>query len=230
MRFDLQQGFPLLTTKKIHTKAIIHELLWFLRGDTNIQYLKDNGITIWDEWADESGDIGLGYGFQWRTWMDSDGATIDQIARIIHDIKNTPDSRRLVVSAWNVSDLRYMNLLPCHCLFQFYVDDGKLSCQLYMRSCDSFLGLPFNIASYSLLTHMIAQQCDLDVGEFIWTGGDVHLYLNHIEQARLQLSREPSPLPELHLRKAPSIDDYTYEDFDIQGYMPHPAIKAEVSV
>lgn len=230
MRFDLQDGFPLVTTKEIHIKSVIHELLWFLRGDTNIKYLNDNGVHIWDSWADTNGDLGPVYGAQWVSWPDNEGGFIDQITETIQTIKNDPDSRRLVVSAWNVTDLCDMALAPCHCLFQFYVLDGKLSCQLYQRSADVFLGVPFNIASYALLTHMIAQQCDLDVGEFIWTGGDVHLYLNHIEQAVQQLCREPKRLPKLILNKAASIDDYRYEDIVIEGYDPLPAIKAEVAV
>lgn len=243
MRFDLADGFPLVTTKKIHLKSVIHELLWMLSGDTNVKYLNDNGVTIWDEWADEDGNLGPVYGAQWRSWPDSYGGYIDQIEAVVSQIKNNPNSRRMVVSAWNVADLPdesvsprlnvlegYMALAPCHCLFQFYVFDGKLSCRLDQRSCDTFLGLPFNIASYALLTHMIAQQCDLDVGEFIWTGGDVHLYLNHIEQATLQLSRDCRTLPKLNLNKAGSLFDYAYEDFEIVGYDPHPAIKAPISV
>ncbi|NBV75603.1 MAG: thymidylate synthase, partial [Methylococcaceae bacterium] len=229
MRFDLAQGFPLLTTKKLHLKSIIHELLWFLQGETNIAYLKQNGVSIWDEWADESGELGPVYGKQWRKWPTASGETIDQIAQVVEQIKRTPNSRRLIVSAWNVADLPdetqspqanvaigKMALAACHTLFQFYVADGKLSCQLYQRSCDTFLGLPFNIASYALLTHMIAQQCDLDVGDFVWTGGDVHLYLNHIEQAQLQLTRETMPLPRLQIKRRPaSIFDYEFDDFAI---------------
>ncbi|WP_019865208.1 thymidylate synthase [Methylovulum miyakonense] len=226
MRFDLSKGFPLVTTKRIHMKSVIHELLWFLKGDTNIKYLNDNGVRIWDEWADENGDLGPIYSEQWRNW---DGC-IDQIADTIAEIKRNKDSRRLVVTAWNPSDAHKVKLHWCHCLFQFYVHNGKLSCQLYQRSADTFLGVPFNIASYALLTHMIAQQCDLDVGEFIWTGGDTHLYLNHIEQAKLQLTRDPQPLPKLVLNKADSIDDYKPEDFVISGYIPYDAIKAEVAV
>ncbi|MDO4681434.1 MAG: thymidylate synthase [Lautropia sp.] len=231
MRFPLAEGFPLLTTKKLHLKSIIHELLWFLKGDTNIAYLTENGVTIWDEWADEHGNLGPIYGAQWRSWPTPDGQHIDQITRVIDGIRRTPDSRRLIVSAWNVSALPDMALPPCHAMFQFYVADGKLSCQLYQRSADIFLGVPFNIASYALLTHMVAHQCDLEVGDFIWTGGDCHLYLNHLEQARLQLAREPRPLPRLKiLRKPDSIFDYRYEDFEIEGYDPHPGIKAPIAV
>jgi thymidylate synthase len=244
MRFDLAQGFPLVTTKKVHLKSIIHELLWFLKGDTNIAYLKQNGVTIWDEWADDNGELGPVYGKQWRSWPLANGEAVDQIAQVIEQIKQTPNSRRMIVSAWNVADLPdesqspqanvaegKMALAACHALFQFYVADGKLSCQLYQRSCDTFLGLPFNIASYSLLTHMIAQQCDLEVGDFVWTGGDVHLYLNHQQQAKLQLSRQPLPLPKLHLKRKPaSIFDYVYEDFEVLDYQAHPAIKAPISV
>ena len=230
MRFNLQDGFPLVTTKKIHTKSVIYELLWFLRGDTNIQYLNDNGVHIWDKWADDNGDLGPIYGKQWRDCGNYEDGYIDQIKEVINHIRNDPNSRRLIVSSWSVPELWSMKLHPCHCLFQFYVLDGKLSCQLYQRSADVFLGLPFNIASYALLTHMVAQQCDLEVGEFIWTGGDVHLYLNHIEQAVTQLCREPRCLPQLILNKAPSIFDYRYEDIVIEGYNPLPAIKAEVAV
>lgn len=231
MRFDLNDGFPVVTTKKIHLKSVIHELLWFLRGDTNIAYLKEHGVSIWDEWADEKGDLGPVYGKQWRSWEAPSGERIDQIAAALETLKRAPDSRRIIVNAWNVGDLNAMALTPCHALFQLYVADGKLSCQLYQRSADVFLGVPFNIASYALLTHMFAQQCDLGVGEFIWTGGDTHLYVNHIEQAKLQLSREPHALPRLSLaRKPPSIFDYRYEDFIIQGYKSHPAIKAPVAV
>lgn len=231
MRFDLSEGFPLVTTKKCHLRSIIHELLWFLQGDTNTQYLKDNGVSIWDEWADENGNLGPVYGAQWRSWPSPDGQHIDQISQIIDQIKNDPDSRRIIVSAWNVSELSKMALAPCHAFFQFYVADGKLSCQLYQRSCDVFLGLPFNIASYALLTHMVAQQCDLEVGEFVWTGGDTHLYSNHLEQTKLQLSREPRALPTLKIKRRPeSIFDYRFDDFEIEGYDPHPHIKAPVAI
>ncbi|WP_026957662.1 thymidylate synthase [Aliagarivorans taiwanensis] len=231
MRFDLSEGFPLVTTKKCHLRSIIHELLWFLQGDTNTQYLKDNGVSIWDEWADENGNLGPVYGAQWRSWPSPDGQHIDQISQIIDQIKNDPDSRRIIVSAWNVSELSKMALAPCHAFFQFYVADGKLSCQLYQRSCDVFLGLPFNIASYALLTHMVAQQCDLEVGEFVWTGGDTHLYSNHLEQTKLQLSREPRALPTLKIKRKPeSIFDYRFDDFEIEGYDPHPHIKAPVAI
>ena len=231
MRFDLQQGFPLLTTKKLHTRSIIHELLWFLRGDTNVAYLHEHGVTIWDEWADATGDLGPVYGKQWRSWPTADGKTIDQLSVILQEIKTNPDSRRLLVSAWNVGELAHMALMPCHALFQFYVADGRLSCQLYQRSADVFLGVPFNIASYSLLTHMVAQQCDLQVGEFIWTGGDCHLYLNHLEQAKLQLTRQPFPLPKLEIaRKPESLFTYQYDDFHFLNYHCHPAIKAPIAV
>ncbi|MFQ1012793.1 thymidylate synthase [Gilliamella apicola] len=231
MRFNLQDGFPLVTTKKCHLRSIIHELLWFLKGDTNIKYLKDNKVTIWDEWANENGDLGPVYGKQWRAWTAPDGQHIDQISQLIDQIKTDPDSRRLIISAWNVGELEQMALAPCHAFFQFYVVDGKLSCQLYQRSCDVFLGLPFNIASYSLLIHMIAQQCNLDVGDFVWTGGDTHLYSNHLEQTHLQLSRTPRALPKLVIRrKPPTIFDYEFEDFDIIDYDPYPAIKAPVAV
>lgn len=244
LRFDLQQGFPLVTTKKIHVKSIIHELLWFLRGDTNLAYLHEHKVSIWDEWADADGELGPVYGYQWRSWPVADGRHIDQIQQVIEQLKKTPNSRRLIVSAWNVADLPdesispqqnvaqgKMALAPCHALFQFYVADGKLSCQLYQRSCDTFLGVPFNIASYALLTHMVAQQCDLEVGDFIWTGGDVHLYLNHQEQAKLQLSREPYELPKLQINRKPaSLFDYRYEDFEIVDYRSHEPIKAAISV
>ncbi|MEY8709968.1 thymidylate synthase [Mangrovibacter phragmitis] len=231
MRFNLQEGFPLVTTKRCHLRSIIHELLWFLKGDTNIAYLRDNNVTIWDEWADEKGDLGPVYGKQWRAWPTPDGEHIDQITRVIEQLKNDPDSRRIIVSAWNVSELDKMALAPCHAFFQFYVADGKLSCQLYQRSCDVFLGLPFNIASYALLVHMVAQQCDLIPGDFVWTGGDTHLYMNHLEQANLQLTREPRPLPELVIKRKPaSIFDYQFDDFAIEGYDPHPAIKAPVAI
>ena len=231
MRFDLQAGFPLVTTKKLHLRSIIHELLWFLRGDTNIQYLKDNGVSIWDEWADENGELGPVYGYQWRSWPAPNGQSIDQISQLIEQIKSNPDSRRLIVSAWNPALVDEMALPPCHCLFQFYVANGKLSCQLYQRSADIFLGVPFNIASYALLTHMVAQVCGLQVGDFVHTLGDAHLYHNHIEQAKLQLSREPRPLP--HLRLNPEVKDlfgFCYDDFTIEGYDPHPHIKAEVAI
>lgn len=230
MRFNLQNGFPLVTTKKLHLRSIIHELLWFLKGDSNIRYLHENGVTIWDEWADENGDLGPVYGVQWRNWRGTD-KTVDQIAELVHTIKTNPDSRRMIVTAWNVAELPKMALPPCHMMFQVYVADGKLSCQLYQRSCDIFLGVPFNIASYSLLTHMLAQQCDLGVGDFVWTGGDCHLYNNHFDQVRLQLSREPRPYPKLVIKRRPdSIFDYKFEDFEIVGYDPHPAIKAPVAV
>lgn len=231
MRFDLSKGFPLVTTKKVHLKSIIYELLWFLRGDTNIKYLNDNGVTIWDEWADAEGNLGPVYGKQWRAWQSADGNTIDQMSNLIKEIKNNPDSRRLIVSAWNVGELSKMRLPPCHLLFQFYVSHKKLSCKLIQRSADAFLGVPFNIASYALLTHMIAQQCDLEVGEFIWSGGDCHIYSNHIEQVKEQLSREPYPLPQLIIkRKPPSLFEYEYADFEINNYVCHPAIKAPVAV
>ena len=231
MRFDLQQGFPLVTTKKLHLRSIIYELLWFLNGDTNIKYLKDNGVKIWDEWADENGDLGPVYGEQWRSWKKPDGSTIDQISNVLEQIKNNPNSRRLMVVAYNPGVADEMALPPCHSLFQFYVANGKLSCQLYQRSADIFLGVPFNIASYALLTHMMAEQAGLDVGEFIWTGGDTHLYSNHFEQAKEQLSREPLPLPKLKIKRKPdSLFDYDFEDFEIVGYESHPHIKAPVAV
>ncbi len=231
MRFDLGQGFPLVTTKKLHLRSIIHELLWFLSGDSNIRYLKENGVSIWDEWADENGDLGPVYGVQWRSWPTPDGRKIDQIQQVMDQLRNSPDSRRIILSAWNVAEIDNMALPPCHCLFQFYVADGKLSCQLYQRSCDIFLGVPFNIASYALLTHMLAQQADLNVGEFIWTGGDCHLYLNHLEQADEQLVRDPLPLPTLAIkRRPPSIFDYEFDDFEILNYEAHPHIKAAVAV
>ena len=232
MRFDLQQGFPLVTTKKVHLKSIIYELLWFLRGDGNARWLQERGVTIWDEWANpETGDLGPVYGVQWRSWPTPDGGHIDQIAQVLQQIKATPDSRRLIVSSWNVAELDKMALMPCHAFFQFYVAGGKLSCQLYQRSADIFLGVPFNIASYALLTHMVAQQCDLQVGEFIWTGGDCHIYSNHHEQVELQLSREPRPYPQLHIRRKPAdIFGYAFEDFEVSGYDPHPAIKAPVAI
>ena len=231
MRFDLQDGFPLVTTKQLHLRSIIHELLWFLRGDTNVRYLHDHQVTIWDEWADERGDLGPVYGKQWRSWGTADGRQIDQLARVVAEIKKNPNSRRLLVSAWNVGELDAMALLPCHALFQFYVAEGRLSCQLYQRSADALLGVPFNIASYALLVHMVAQQCDLAPGELIWTGGDCHLYLNHLEQADLQLSRTPYPLPELEIRRRPpSLFEYTFEDFEIRNYRHHAAIKAPIAV
>lgn len=231
LRFDLREGFPLLTTKKLHIRSIIHELLWFLSGDTNIRYLKENGVTIWDEWADENGDLGPVYGAQWRSWKGADGRTIDQISEVIEQIKTNPNSRRLLVSAWNVAELDRMKLPPCHYAFQFYVENGMLSCMWQQRSVDTFLGLPFNIASYALLTHMVAQQCDLQPKELIFTGGDVHLYMNHIEQAKLQLTREPRPLPKLIIKRKPaSIFEYRFEDFEIVDYDPHPHIKADVSI
>ncbi len=231
MRFRLQDGFPLLTTKKLHTRSIIHELLWFLQGDTNIRYLKENGVSIWDEWADENGDLGPVYGKQWRRWETADGRSVDQITRLVEGIRRNPDSRRHLVTAWNPGEVDNMALPPCHALFQFYVANGRLSCQLYQRSADIFLGVPFNIASYALLTHMIAQACDLAPGDFIWTGGDCHLYLNHLEQAREQLSREPRPLPQLRIN--PAVKDvfaFRFEDFTLEGYDPHPHIKAPVAV
>ncbi|WP_028389424.1 thymidylate synthase [Legionella fairfieldensis] len=231
MRFKLSDGFPLVTTKKLHTRSIIHELLWFLRGDTNIAYLHEHGVTIWDEWADAKGDLGPVYGQQWRSWPAADGRKIDQLSQVLHQLQTTPDSRRMLVSAWNVGELDKMALMPCHALFQFYVAENRLSCQLYQRSADVFLGVPFNIASYALLTHMIAQQCNLEVGDFIWTGGDCHLYLNHLEQARRQLQREPLPLPELVItRKPDSLFNYQFEDFQWINYQSHPAIKAPVAV
>jgi thymidylate synthase len=231
MRFPLAEGFPLVTTKKLHLKSIVHELLWFLSGSTNVGYLKAHGVSIWDEWADERGELGPVYGHQWRSWPTPDGGHVDQVADLMKRLKADPDSRRLIVSAWNVADLPRMALAPCHALFQFYVADGRLSCQLYQRSADVFLGVPFNIASYALLTEMIAQQCELAPGDFVWTGGDCHLYLNHLEQAREQLSREPYPLPRLSIRRRPpSIFDYAYDDFEIVGYRAHPHIKAPVAV
>jgi thymidylate synthase len=231
MRFDLSQGFPLLTTKKLHLKSILYELLWFLRGDTNIGYLHDHGVTIWDEWADENGDLGPIYGAQWRAWRGSDGRVHDQISRVVEEIRHNPNSRRLIVSAWNVGELDRMALPPCHLLFQFYVAEGRLSCQLYQRSADVFLGVPFNIASYSLLTMMTAQVCDLEPAEFVHTFGDVHLYLNHVEQARLQLTREPRPLPRMKLNpNVRSIFDFEYADFTLEGYDPHPSIPAPIAV
>lgn len=231
MRFNLQEGFPLLTTKKLHLKSIIYELLWFLRGDTNAQWLQERGVRIWNEWADENGDLGHIYGYQWRSWPDYNGGHVDQISEVIEQIKNNPNSRRLIVSAWNVADINNMNLPPCHILFQFYVANGKLSCQLYQRSADTFLGVPFNIASYALLTMMVAQVCELEPGDFVYTTGDTHLYLDHIEQAKLQLTREPRQLPKMVINPdVKSIFDFKYEDFTLTGYDPHPHIKATVSV
>ena len=231
MRFDLADGFPLVTTKKLHVRSIIHELLWFLSGDTNVRYLREHGVSIWDEWADSDGNLGPVYGKQWRSWPTADGRNIDQLARAVEQLKSTPNSRRIIVSAWNVGELDEMALLPCHALFQFYVGGGRLSCQLYQRSADALLGVPFNIASYALLTHMLAQQCGFDPGEFIWTGGDCHLYLNHLEQADLQLTRAPFPLPRLSIRRIPpNLFAYGYEDFEILGYRHHDAIKAPIAV
>jgi thymidylate synthase len=231
MRFDLNAGFPLVTTKKLHLRSIIYELLWFLRGDTNVKYLQEHGVTIWDEWADKNGELGPVYGKQWRSWPTADGRHIDQLSQVLEQIKSNPNSRRILVSAWNVGELDRMALLPCHALFQFYVADGRLSCQLYQRSADALLGVPFNIASYALLTHMVAQQCSLAVGDFVWTGGDCHLYLNHLQQADLQLSRTPYPQPKLKiLRKPDSLFDYAYEDFEIIDYRYHAAIKAPIAV
>jgi thymidylate synthase len=231
MRFDLSAGFPLLTTKKLHTKSIVHELLWFLRGETNVRSLRDAGVTIWDEWADAQGELGPIYGYQWRHWPAADGRHSDQMANVVAEIRRNPDSRRLIVSAWNVAAIPEMRLPPCHAFFQFYVAAGRLSCQLYQRSCDIFLGVPFNVASYALLTHMVAQQSDLEVGDFVWTGGDCHLYNNHLAQVELQLGREPFPPPRLVIRRRPeSLFDYRYEDFEIADYRCHPAIKAEVAV
>ncbi|HEY2462854.1 MAG TPA: thymidylate synthase [Steroidobacteraceae bacterium] len=231
MRFDLNAGFPLVTTKKLHLRSIIYELLWFLRGDTNVGYLQEHGVSIWDEWADKNGDLGPVYGKQWRSWPTPDGGNIDQLSQVLEQLKNNPNSRRILVSAWNVGELDRMALLPCHALFQFYVADGRLSCQLYQRSADALLGVPFNIASYALLTHMIAQQVNLAVGDFVWTGGDCHLYLNHLEQADLQLSRTPYPLPQLKLKRKPdSLFEYAYEDFEIVDYRYHAAIKAPIAV
>ncbi len=231
MRFDLGAGFPLVTTKKLHLRSIIHELLWFLSGDTNVRYLQDNGVSIWNEWADQNGDLGPVYGHQWRHWTTARGETIDQVSTVLDQIRHHPDSRRMLVVAWNPGDVPQMALPPCHCLFQFYVAAGKLSCQLYQRSCDVFLGLPFNIASYALLTHLMAQQADLEVGDFVWTGGDVHIYSNHFKQTKEQVERKPYPLPQLKiLRKPDSLFDYRYEDFEIVGYQAHPHIKGPVAV
>ncbi|MEY3855147.1 MAG: Thymidylate synthase [Bacteroidota bacterium] len=231
MRFNLAEGFPLVTTKKTHLKSIIYELLWFLKGETNIAYLKENNVSIWDEWANENGDLGPVYGKQWRTWVGPDGQVIDQIKEVIHTLKTNPDSRRIIVSAWNVADLPKMALMPCHAFFQFYVADGKLSCQLYQRSADVFLGVPFNIASYALLTMMVAQVCDLGLGDFVWTGGDTHLYSNHMEQVDLQLSRTPRPLPTMKINpNVKDIFEFTYEDFTLENYDPYPGIKAPVAI
>ena len=231
MRFDLRAGFPLVTTKKIHLKSVIHELLWFLRGETNVAYLREHGVSIWDEWADAEGNLGPVYGKQWRSWPAPDGRRIDQMSEVLRQLREQPDSPRIIVSAWNVGELDEMALMPCHAFFQFYVAQGRLSCQLYQRSADIFLGVPFNIASYALLTHMVAEQCDLQVGDFIWTGGDCHLYLNHLEQADLQLTRDPLPLPTLALKRRPaSLFEYQYEDIEIKDYQCHPAIRAPVAV
>lgn len=231
MRFNLAEGFPLVTTKKLHVRSIIHELLWFLKGETNVAYLQENGVSIWNEWADEAGELGPIYGKQWRSWPAPNGRNIDQLTEVLTQIKHNPDSRRLIISAWNVGELDQMALAPCHALFQFYVANQRLSCQLYQRSADAFLGVPFNIASYALLTHMVAQQCDLNVGEFIWTGGDCHLYLNHLEQARLQLTRAPRHLPQLQIARTPaSLFEYCFEDFSFLNYEPHPGIKAPIAV
>jgi thymidylate synthase len=231
MRFNLAEGFPLVTTKKVHTRSIVHELLWFLRGETNVRSLQEAGVSIWDEWADAEGDLGPVYGKQWRDWVAADGRHIDQMAEAMRLLRTQPDSRRIIVNAWNVGELDRMALMPCHAFFQFYVAGGRLSCQLYQRSADIFLGVPFNIASYTLLVHLVAQQCDLAVGDFVWTGGDCHLYLNHLEQADLQLARTPLPLPQLVLHRRPAtLFDYTAEDIEVQGYAPHPAIKAPVAV
>lgn len=231
MRFDLSKGFPVLTTKKLHLKSIIHELLWFLNGDTNVKYLQDNGVRIWNEWADENGDLGHVYGYQWRSWPKENGESLDQIKQVVHDIKNNPDSRRLIVSAWNAGDIENMALPPCHALFQFYVANGKLSCQLYQRSADIFLGVPFNIASYALLTMMMAQVCDLEPGEFVHTLGDAHIYMNHLDQVKLQLSREPKDLPQMKINPdVKSIFDFKYEDFTLENYEAHPHIKGAISV
>ena len=231
LRFDLADGFPLVTTKKVHVKSIVHELLWFLRGETNVRSLNEAGVTIWDEWADANGELGPIYGYQWRRWTANDGREIDQLADVVKQIRTNPDSRRLIVSAWNVGDIPRMKLPPCHAFFQFYVAEGRLSLQLYQRSCDLFLGVPFNIASYALLTHMVAQQTDLDVGDFVWTGGDCHLYLNHLEQVDIQLSRRPFPLPRLAIRRRPpTLFDYRSDDFEIVGYQSHEALRAPVAV
>src|SRR5215470_559242 len=231
MRFDLAQGFPLVTTKKVHLRSVIYELLWFLRGDTNVNWLREHGVSIWDEWADERGELGPVYGKQWRAWLAPDGRSIDQISQAVEQLRRNPDSRRIMVSAWNVGELEQMALMPCHAFFQLYVAAGRLSCQVYQRSADVFLGVPFNIASYALLTHMVAQQCDLEPGDFVWTGGDCHIYSNHFDQVQEQLSRAPRPLPRLAIRrKPPSLFEYRYEDFEVLGYDPHPHIKAPVAV
>jgi len=231
MRFDLRQGFPVVTTKKLHLKSVIYELLWFLRGDTNIKYLNDHGVSIWDEWADEKGDLGPIYGKQWRAWEKANGEFVDQITKVVTEIQQNPDSRRLLVNAWNVGQLSEMALPPCHCLIQFYVANNQLFCQLYQRSADVFLGVPFNIMSYALLTHLVAQQCHLEVGDFVWTGGDCHIYLNHLEQVALQTSRKPYPLPQLAIQRKPeSLFDYQFEDFVIENYQSHPGIKAPIAV
>ncbi len=230
MRFDLSQGFPLVTTKRVHLKSVVGELLWFLRGDSNVRWLQANGVRIWDEWADEDGELGPVYGVQWRSWPTPDGGTVDQLAQVLDALRADPDSRRHIVSAWNVADIPSMALAPCHAFFQFYVADGRLSCQLYQRSADLFLGVPFNIASYALLTHMVAQQVGLEVGDFVWTGGDCHIYDNHVEQVTEQLTREPYPFPTLRLRQAASLFDYTFEDVEVLDYQHHPAIKAPVAV
>jgi thymidylate synthase len=231
MRFDLAEGFPVVTTKKLHLRSIIHELLWFLSGDTNVKYLRENGVTIWDEWADANGDLGPVYGKQWRRWEGRDGSVVDQMSQVLHQIRDNPDSRRMIVSAWKVDEIPHMALPPCHMMFHFYVADGRLSCQLYQRSVDSFLGLPFNIASYALLTHMVAQQTDLEPGDFVWTGGDCHIYSNHLEQVHLQLTRKPHPLPRLVIRRRPpTLYDYRFEDFELVDYQHHPHIKGLVAV
>lgn len=230
LRFDLSEGFPLVTTKRVHLRSIVYELLWFLRGESNVGWLQEHGVSIWDEWAGPDGELGPVYGVQWRSWPTPDGGHVDQIAQLIQNLRRDPDSRRHIVSAWNVADIPSMALAPCHAFFQFYVADGRLSCQLYQRSADLFLGVPFNIASYALLTHMVAQQTDLEVGDFVWTGGDCHIYDNHVEQVRTQLERDPYPAPRLELRRAPSIFDYSFEDVEVVGYQHHPAIKAPVAV
>jgi len=230
MRYDLSAGFPLVTTKRVHLKSIVYELLWFLRGESNVGWLQEHGVTIWDEWAAPDGELGPVYGVQWRSWPTPDGGHVDQISRVLEQLRTDPDSRRMLVSAWNVGEIPQMALPPCHTLFQFYVADGRLSCQLYQRSADLFLGVPFNIASYALLTHMVAQQVGLDVGDFVWTGGDCHVYDNHVEQVRVQLSRAPYPFPELRLKPAPSLFDYAYEDVEVVGYQHHPALRAPVAV